>query len=213
MPETILRDYLSLRIGAGEFLKQILSNDELLSVIQSKLPDSKCAFDEVWENYPISAEAFEYSDFDLRRLLSRGYYSVASVSTCDHAYDLIYDLFHDDFPDIPRAKYYYEITMFAIDTVPEVVDSPEAGALLMKIIESAWKLEKGRKTAVRTAIRSAFHLDETKKRPRWAQSSLWPIGKGEIPMRFLSQKTDGDKVTYHFEDATTLEKRDIVDYY
>lgn len=53
--------------------------------------------------------------------------------------------------------------MFAIDTVPEVVDSPEAGELLMKIIESAWKLEKGRKTAVRTAIRSAFHLNETKK--------------------------------------------------
>ena len=56
--------------------------------------------------------------------------------------------------------------MFAIDTVPEIVDSPEAGELLMKIIESAWKLEKGRKTAVRTAIRSAFHLNETKKRPR-----------------------------------------------
>ena len=47
MVETILRDYLSLRIGAGEFLKQILNNDELLNAIQSKLPDSKCAFDEV----------------------------------------------------------------------------------------------------------------------------------------------------------------------
>lgn len=76
---------------------------------------------------------------------------------------MIYDLFHDDFPEITRSQYYHEITMFAIDTVPEVVDSPEAGELLMKIIESAWKLEKGRKTAVRTAIRSAFHLNETKK--------------------------------------------------
>lgn len=100
MVETILRDYLSLRIGAGEFLKQILSNDEVLNAIQSKLPDSECAFDEVWENYPISAEAFEYSDFDLRRLLSRGYYSVARASSCCRAYDLIYDLFHDDFPEI-----------------------------------------------------------------------------------------------------------------
>lgn len=47
MVETILWDYLSLCIGAGEFLKQILSNDEVLNAIQSKLPDSKCAFDEV----------------------------------------------------------------------------------------------------------------------------------------------------------------------
>lgn len=213
MIKSIIRDYLLIRISAQDFLNQLICNDELLGEIQKKIPDSTCAFDEVWKDCPLSVEAFEHCNFDLRYILSEGYYSLSSVSACDTAYDLIYDLFHDDFPNIPHSDYYSDIAMFAIDVVPDVVDSVEAGVVLMNIIQSTQGVKTGRKKITRDLIRNAFHLSESKKRPQWAQNSEWPVSAGGKPMRFLKQKTEGEMVRYWFEDVDTLEKRIIVDYY
>lgn len=213
MIEAMIRDYLLIRMSAQDFVKQIRCNDELLAEIQKKIPDSTCAFDEVWKDCPLSAEAFQYCDFDLRYILSKGYYALSSVLSCDTGYDLIYALFHEDFPDIPHSDYYDEIAMFAIDVVPDVVASVEAGVILMDIIQSAIGIKTGRKKIVRDGIRDAFHLNESKKRPRWAQSSQWPVSASGKPMRFLKQKTEGEMVSYWFEDVDTLEQRIVADYY
>lgn len=213
MIKSMIRDYLLIRMSAQDFSNQLIDNDELLEEIRKRIPDSTCAFDDVWKDCPLRVEAFELCDFDLRYILTKGYYALSSVSSCSTAYDLVYDLFHNDFPDIPHSDYYSNIVMFAIDVVPEVVDSVEAGAVLMNIIQSTQDDKTGRKKKARDLINEAFHLTESKKRPRWAQNSEWPISATGKPMRFLKQKTEGEMVRYWFEDVDTLEERIVIDYY
>lgn len=206
-------EYLTLRITAHEFLNRIMEDDILYERICSKIPQSRFAYDDVWNDSPICSEAFQYDDFDLRKSLSSGYYSLTRVQSCGEAYRLMYLLFRDEYPDLRPEKYYDDISEIAIEVVPDYVDSIEAGDILFDIILNASSMnDKARKSSIRTAIKERFHLVNTKKRPRWAQGSEWPV-LGSEPMGFISQKKTGDKVEYIFEDIKTQERRVITQYY
>lgn len=206
-------EYLTRRISAQTFLKRVMEEDALCARIQSKIPSSRFAHDEVWAQSPICAEAFQYDDFDIRKTLSTGYYALTRVQRCGTAYRLIFDLFRDEYPDLAYDPYYDELSSIAIDSVPAYVDSIQAGQVLLDIIESTNGMKlKDRKRAIHEQIKDRFHLKSTSKRPRWAQESEWPVEDGE-PLMFLGQKKTGEKIEYRFENTKTHTQQIITQFY
>ena len=162
-----------------------------------------------------SLNAFEHDNFDLRRTLTVGYYAINRISRCSTAYNMMWSLFHDDLPDVEKSTFYRELHQFAIDTVPDYLDSVDVGSVIQEIILSTNSIPKGkRQKAVRVALNSAFHLDALHKKPSWIQDSEWPLGTSNTPMLFLGQrKIKGQYVEYYFEDVINGEKRTITQCY
>lgn len=99
-------EYLTLKITAREFLNRVMHEDAVYDRIQSKIPQSRFAYDEEWKGSPVCAEAFQYDDFDLRRTLSTGYYSLVRSQRCAAAYKMIFSLFRNEYPNIVYNTYY-----------------------------------------------------------------------------------------------------------
>ena len=55
-------EYLTLKITAREFLNRVMHEDAVYDRIQSKIPQSRFAYDEEWKGSPVCAEAFQYDD-------------------------------------------------------------------------------------------------------------------------------------------------------
>ena len=89
----VIFEYLTLKITAQEFLDRIMNGNEVYDRIKSKIPQSHFAYDKEWNGFPICAEAFQYDNFDLRRTLSSGYYSLVRSQRCGAAYKMIFSLF------------------------------------------------------------------------------------------------------------------------
>ena len=59
-------------------------------------------------------------------------------------------------------------------------------------------------------IREAFHI-QARKRPRWVQEPVWPFRNGK-PLRFVSQRQDGDLFIYLFEDLESGEQLTVTQF-
>lgn len=211
----IIKAYLRLEMSAKDFCDQVLNNDELIAYLQARIPQSRKISDEAWEKCPLNVRAFAYDHFDLRRTLSVGYYALTKISRCSTAYNMLFELFRKEMPDVEKATYYKEMSQAAIEMVPEMLDSAEVGTLIFEIVASTADMPKTkRKKAVREALDEAFHLKLLAKKPSWIQGSEWPMGASGKPMRFVEQsKKKGELVEYTFEDVETLERRTITQYY
>ena len=208
-----IRDCLQLKITAAEFVEAIKTNPEIVDVIRSKLPLDHDPHDSIWNQYPVDVEALIACDFDLFHILTKGYYSLASTLTCAEGYKLLFDLFHVDFPDVTYSSYYEKISLLAFDTVPEIIDSPEAASAIMKVIEKSLEIKTGQQKFIRDELKKLFHLEKGAKRPRWIQSSLWPLDANGEPMEFISQTREGDRVCYKFYSPALKEYRIVDDFY
>lgn len=211
----IIRSYLTLELSAKDFSEQVRKNDELVAFIQAKIPAVRNIKDPAWENCPIQARAFMYDRFDLRRTLTTGYYGLTKVGSCRKAYDMIFQLFHPELPDVEHSDYYEDISSFAIEAVPDALDGPEVGEVIFNIIAPTKGMVKTkRKKVVREALFEVFHLNENPKKPTWAQGSDWPMGSNGKPMRFIERgKKKGELVQFVFEDVDTLERRIVEQYF
>ena len=211
----IIKSYLTLEMSARDFAAAVQSNDELIRFINPKLPQTRDKNDEAWKNCPLNVNAFVYDDFDLRRTLTTGYYALTSISRCSTAYTMLWNLFHDDLPDVEKSTFYDELFLFALNTVPEYLDSVDVGSVIQDIILSTSDItpKTKRQKAVRAALKVAFHLDSSAKRPYWIQSSEWPLGVEDKPMRYLGQSKKGEYAEYYFEDVTSGEQHTVTQFY
>lgn len=211
----VIRSYLLLEMSAYDFASAVQKNDDLVQFINAKIPQTRDKNDEAWKNCALNINAFEYDDFDLRRTLTVGYYALTRVSRCSTAYNMIWALFHNDLPEVEKSTFYRELHQFAIDTVPDYLDSVDVGSVIQDIILSTRDIPKtNRRKVVRAELNAAFHLDTLKKKPSWIQDSEWPLGSNNKPMRFLGQtKKKGQYVEYYFEDVTSGEQTTITQFY
>lgn len=211
----VIRRYLQLKMTAKEFRAQIETNDELVAFIAARLPAGRDLDDPAWASCPLNIRAFCNDGFDVRRTLVNGYYALTRVSRCSTAYRMLYELFHSELPEVEKSEYYREIGLLAIDVVPEVLDSCEAGEVIFDIIASTKDLRGAkRKKAIKEGLAEVFHLGALAKKPAWIQSSEWPLGSQGKPMRFMSQrKQKAEYAEYTFEDVDTHETRTITQYY
>lgn len=157
-------EYLTLKITAREFPNRVMHEDAVYDRIQSKIPQSRFAYDEEWKGSPVCAEAFQYDDFDLRRTLSTGYYSLVRSQRCAAAYKMIFSLFRNEYPNIVYNTYYDQISKIAINIVPECVDSMEAGEILFECINQAMDLSpEERRKRIQSEIKKHFILRKTER--------------------------------------------------
>lgn len=212
---SIVKAYLSLEMSAKDFASAVATNDELVQFINDKIPQTQDKSAESWKQCPLNVNAFEHDSFDLRRTLTVGYYAINKISRCSTAYTMIWSLFHDDLPDVEKSTFYRELHQYAIDTVPDYLDSVAVGSVIQDVILSTSTIPKGkRQKAIRAALNSAFHLDALHKKPSWIQDSEWPLGTCSMPMLFLGQrKVKGQYVECYFEDVSNGEKRTITQFY
>lgn len=168
----IIKAYLSLEMSAQDFASAVQTNDELVQFINGRIPQTQDKSAESWKQCPLNVNAFEHDNFDLRRTLTVGYYAINRISRCSTAYNMMWSLLHVDLPDVEKSTFYRELHQFAIDTVPDYLDSVDVGSVIQEIILSTNSIPKGkRQKAVRVALNSAFHLDALHKKPSWIQDS------------------------------------------
>ena len=117
------------------------------------------------------------------------------------------------YPDIIPTTYYEEEKDFFANAAGDYIGGPEAESLLSELLEQFPRSlgKTKRKKEAKAAIRNAFHI-EGAKYPQWAQEAEWPMGKCS-PMKFVSQKREGDRVRYLFLDVDTNETRIIEQFY
>lgn len=211
----LIRRYLQLEMTAKEFCAEIEANDDLVAFIAARLPAGRDVNDPAWAACPLNIRAFASDGYDVRRTLVSGYYALTRASRCSAAYRMFHELFRSELPEVEKSEYYREIGLLAIDAVPEVLDSCEAGEVIFDIIDGTKQMSgTKRKKAIREALAEAFHLGALAKKPAWIQSSEWPLGSQGKPMRFVSQrKQKGEFAEYTFEDVDTREIRTITQYY
>ena len=63
----------------------------------------------------------------------------------------------------------------------------------------------------RQELRALFHL-MPRKFPRWIQEPEWPMG-AKSPMEFCSQKREGERICFIFQDVDTQEIKVIEQFY
>lgn len=104
---------------------------------------------------------------------------------------------------------------FMLDACPEYIGGEDVEELLELILESLPKeLSRTEKIKLyKEKVKTAFHIEKNKY-PRWIQEAEWPMGKNNIPMRFLSQKQKKENsyetilhTEFLFEDTSTGEQR------
>lgn len=130
----IIKAYLSLEMSAQDFASAVQTNDELVQFINGRIPQTQDKSAESWKQCPLNVNAFEHDNFDLRRTLTVGYYAINRISRCSTAYNMMWSLFHDDLPDVEKSTFYRELHQFAIDTVPDYLDSVDVGSVIQEII-------------------------------------------------------------------------------
>lgn len=101
-----------------------------------------------------------------------------------------------------------------LEIMPDYIEGEQAESLIEELIQSVPEdLPKTkRKKLIKEKIKEAFHL-EGRKYPHWAQSTDWPFSKCGKPLKYISQKTDGDLVELTFQDVDTGEIILVEDFY
>lgn len=116
------------------------------------------------------------------------------------------------YPELKATTYYDDEQDFCLSVVGDYLGGPEVEQLITAILEQHPRSmgKSKRKKAAKVAIREAFHLGN--KYPRWAQEPQWPMGV-HSPMAYVSQKRDGDRVQFLFEDTDTGAQRIVEQLY
>ena len=129
-------------------------------------------------------------------------------------YDFVYRLFVGAGREQAKYSKYEEEHRFSLDAVPEYAAGDSAVRYLEAVIFPSLPQElpaSKRAALCRKKIKEAFHI-EGRHYPRWVQEAEWPFRDGK-PMRFVGQKTEGERVTYTFADDETGEVETIEQYY
>lgn len=204
--------FLTLKISAAEFASRLEADDTIISVIKSKIPDSRRYWDDEWDNCPLCGEAFSHNDYDLLKTLTKGYYNLYSISSRTEAYKMLFQLFKSDFPDIVFSTYYREISLIALYSVPDYIGGKEVDSIITRIIDSrpADLTESKQYKWIRDQLKELFNIQK-EKYPRWIQYADWPV-YNDKPMKYIKQWHEGDLYCYLFEDDENGVKRVVQQY-
>lgn len=116
------------------------------------------------------------------------------------------------YPNTKLTKYYDEEYQFCDAVLGNAIGGAEVECTIedmLKAFPNSMSKATRKKTA-KQAMNEVFHIES--KRPRWIQEPEWPMGE-KSPMKFLSQKQDGDKVEFVFVDVDTNTERTVTQYF
>ncbi len=125
-------------------------------------------------------------------------------------YEIIYKIINDN--DIAYYNIYEENFRLSLEAIPEYLLSDQVCAyiennIFSKIPKEFSKTKKNK--FVKDECKKVF-LYESKK-PNWVQESEWPVINNK-PLKFISQKRDGELVRFYFINEETKEEYIIEQY-
>ena len=117
------------------------------------------------------------------------------------------------FPEMKPTDYYANEKDFYLSCMGNYIGGLEVESAANNLLAN-YPAEMGkrkRKAEAKKAIKEYFHIEGTKY-PRWVQEPEWPMGTNS-PMAFCSQKREGERVSFTFQDVDTQEIKVVEQFY
>ena len=204
---TIIEAYLTLKTNTKTFVQAVLSNKSLRDELNRYLPTAETETAEKWKNFPYMLTLRTHG-FDLERIIKKRFSSGATPSGKSGLYDFIHKLMIANENKVEYNEYYRNRFRLLMDIVPDYVGGDAAEEYIDSFISSiscSINAEQ-KKQMIKEMIKTNF-LCKGKNKPKWVQEPQWPVNRK--PLIFISQRKDGDKYTYSFEDADTGKRKEI----
>ncbi len=204
---------LAGQIEMPVFVKQLKSDLSLQASIRELIPREATGnpSHELWQL--ISYSSLHANKFDFIKFLHWICRFDGTISDNLNIFGTIQTVYLYHYPDVKCTTKYYDVHGLYLDVIKDCFDGPEVRSIVDSIINDALKnqTKKKRVEQAKQEVRNQFHISDNRK-PRWIQGPEWPCGTYS-PMRFVSQKRQGEQVQYSFEDVDTYEKRIVTQYY
>lgn len=193
-------DYVSGKISHEEFEAELYINPNLWDEIQSLVPqdiaDPNCPFRQVWGNML----GFETNNYRVKSTLTSFGYNYSM------AHGLISALVKYQYPEIVCRKPIDDSPDDILEKIHmEYIGGNDIDDYLRDIMSRCLT-----KKELKEQLKKHFPCP-ARKHPNWVQEPEWPAING-IPMKFISQKEDGDKFEYEFQDITSKKTKIITQY-
>ena len=217
-----VKDFIEGRVSGVDFVRRWEEAPELSDWVQTIIPPGK-TWDKVirtWDDQGrLCGVTFRRNvPFDIHDWWEeRKFYGICTTGQILNIHCAMSSYYAAAFPEEPLQidQSISEQHRFMLHFCPEYVGGREVEltGILEKLYEALpedlSKTKKGK--LFRERLKETFHL-EGKKRPYWLQSPEWPLGQGEIPMRYVTSRGNMDRKIYVFEDIKTGEIREVVQF-
>ena len=200
-------DFAKGKMPYEKFVEVLEAKPEVWVFLQGLVPeDIADENSEYRKKYSIS-QSFEANGYNVEETLTAfGFDGLGTkISICK----FIPDLVEFNYPEIKvkRLDPFGKVTKTPLEKMKlDYLGGEEADAFIDEIIENETLSDKEKKAA----LKEKFHL-VPRKYPHWVQEPEWPCASGQ-PMKFIAEKSDGDKFEYIFENVATGEQRTVVQY-
>ena len=210
---TVLEQVLTGTTDMVIFLNQLQNAPSLQAYMRSLLPepaknDPSHSF---WKVVPY--ETMLRNHFDYYQFLFWGLHSNNKYGIHLNIFSRLQRVYQYYYPDFACTNKYSDAYDLYLDIIQDCFDGPEVLHIVERVMDELLHLQTKaqRKKYGQAAIKEWFHIT-SKKRPRWIHGPEWPMGQN-TPMQFVSQKRNGDKVQFTFNDVDTGETRVIDQFY
>ncbi|MBR4192960.1 MAG: hypothetical protein IKQ54_01345 [Oscillospiraceae bacterium] len=198
MTKTIL-DYAKGLLSHAEFEAELYLHPELWDELQALMPeDASNPSSTFWCLFP-NRKLLETERYRVKQALLafgwRGSLAHALVSALVR--------YHDPSVEIREAIDESDVSFLERNNL-DYIGGPESDGFVRELLSR----DTGCSNQVKKQhIREAFHIN-ARKRPRWVQEPEWPFQSGK-PLRFVSQRHDGDLFEYLFDNPESGEQLTI----
>lgn len=198
--DKVILDYVSGKMTHEEFEAELNINPKLWNEIQSLVPediaDPHCPFRQVWGNM----SGFETNNYRVKSMITSFGYNYTM------AHGLIGALVKYHYPDIVCREPIDESPDGLLEKIHmDYIGGEEVDDCLRELM-STYTTKK----ELKKQLKEHFPCP-ARKHPDWVQEPEWPAING-IPMKFVSQREDGDKFEYEFQDINSAKKKIVTQY-
>lgn len=212
-PMELIENMLTGQVEMPRFIVAFQSDENLQNALRSLLPADAInnPQHDLWTR--ISYSSFRQNDFDFVRFITWICRLDCSMDDNLNLFCFVKTMYMYNYPFTECTSYYRDIHGLYLDAVRDCYDGPEVKMLVQESLKVALtEPTKSKRTKrAKETILKLFHVD-SQKRPRWIHGPEWPMGQ-HSPMKFISQKSKGECVIYHFVDVDTNEEKVITEFY
>ena len=209
----LIENMLTGQVEMPRFIAAFQSDENLQNALRSLLPAEAIhnPQHDLWTR--ISYSSFRYNEFDFVRFITWICRFDCSIDDNLNLFGLVKTMYTYKYPFTVCTSYYRDIFRLYLDAVRDCYDGPEVKTLVQESLQVALRepTKSKRIKKAKEIILQLFHVD-SQKRPHWIHGPEWPMGHYS-PMKFISQKSEGECVFYHFVDVDTNEEKVIAEFY
>lgn len=198
-------DFAKGKLSYENFAAAVDAKPEIWAFLQELVPkdiaDENCDYR---KKYGVS-QNFVTNGYDIEETLTA--FGFDDIGTKIDVCRLIPNLVEYNYPEIKvkRLDPFAKVAKTPLEKMKlDYLGGEEADAIVDAILENENLSDKEKKAL----LKEKFHI-APRKYPHWVQEPEWPC-QGAEPMKFIEEKSEGDKFEYIFENVETGEKCTVV---